>query len=108
MKRAILAATMIGALLAPAAVSQQTPAPYFGEIVMTANGQPASPWIARELCRDGANSCATALMNPETDEIAMMGGVLGTDFERTGNGQEIRRAETALAKAIRLEAASGQ
>lgn len=108
MKRAVLAAMMMGGLFAPAAVSQQTPAPYVGEIVMTANGQPAAPWMTRELCRDGASTCATALMNPETDEIAMMGGVVGTDFERTGNGQEIRRAETALAKAIRLEAASGQ
>jgi hypothetical protein len=46
-----------------------------------------------------------ALMNPGTDEVARMGGVLGTDFELTGNGLEIRRAETALDRAIRLKAA---
>lgn len=33
-----------------------------------------------------------------------MGSALGTDFERTGNGEEIRRAETSMEKALRLRA----
>jgi hypothetical protein len=43
-------------------------------------------------------------MNPETGEVARMGDAVGTDFELTGNGQELRRAETAMDKAIRMRA----
>jgi hypothetical protein len=72
------------------------------ELVFSASGEPAVPWVERELCGKSTGKCAIALMNPETGEVARMGDQLGTDFERTNNGQEIRRAETTADRLARL------
>lgn len=108
MKRTILAAAAWLTLCVPNAAGQQATAGYTGEVIVTGDGKAVAPWVERELCRRTTAKCEIALINAETNEIAMMGGILGTDFERTQNGREIRRAETALAKAVRLRAATNQ
>lgn len=106
MKRSILAITVGITVLAPVASSQPANANYVGEILVTADGKPAAPWVERELCRKTTGRCEIALTNTETGEVAMVGDILGTDFERTQNGKGIQRAETAMAKALRLRAAA--
>lgn len=103
MKRALLA-TLICVSCLGAAEGQVARAGVTGEIVASSTGAPQSPWVERQLCRKTTGKCEAALMNPETGEVARMGDVLGTDFERSGNGEEIRRAETAMEKAVRFKA----
>ncbi|MEY2759837.1 MAG: hypothetical protein RIR33_3615 [Pseudomonadota bacterium] len=88
--------------LAPAASGQETSAPKL-EVIVSASGATAVPWVTRALCQKSKGRCAMAVMNPETGEVARMGDAVGTDFELTGNGQELRRVETAMDKAIRLK-----
>ncbi|MEY2758101.1 MAG: hypothetical protein RIR33_1879 [Pseudomonadota bacterium] len=96
---------VMGVLLAPVAAAQEPGATTKLEVIVSPSGEAAAPWVFRQLCQKSTGRCMMALMNPGTDEVARMGGVLGTDFELTGNGLEIRRAETALDRAIRLKAA---
>ena len=104
MRVALMGAGLVmGLSLAPAASGQEASQLKL-EVIVSASGEPAAPWVSRELCQKSTGRCAMALMNPDTGEVAQMGGVLGTEFERTGNGQEIRRAETAMDKAVRLSA----
>jgi hypothetical protein len=84
-------------------VAAQTPSANTKEIVITSTGQPHSPWVEATLCLPQNRSCGPAIYNPETDEIARWRSRLSTEFERTGNGAEIRRAETSVEKAIRLQ-----
>ena len=96
---------VMGLSLAPVAAAQEAGAGGRLEVIVSASGEIAAPWVMRELCQKSTGRCAMAVTNPETGEVARMGDVLGTDFELTGNGQELRRAETAIDKAIRLRAA---
>ena len=103
-----LAFTRVGLILVlsliPVARGQEPTGPRL-EVIVSATGETAAPWVRRELCQKSTGRCAMAVTNPETGEVARMGDVVGTDFELTGNGQELRRAETAIDKAIRLRAA---
>jgi len=101
--RLALTGLVMGVLLAPVAAGQETAAAKL-EVIVSASGEATAPWVLRKLCQKSTGRCAMALMNPETGEVARMGDTLGTDFELTGNGQELRRAETALDKAVRLKA----
>ncbi len=89
--------------LAPAARGQQSASAPTLEVIVSASGATAAPWVTRELCQKSTARCAMAVMNLETGEVARMGDAVGTDFELTGNGQELRRVETAMDKAIRLK-----
>lgn len=103
MRLALMGAGLVmGLSLAPAASGQEASQVKL-EVIVSASGEPAAPWVSRELCQKSTGRCAMALMNADTGEVARMGSALGTDFELTGNGQEIRRAESAMEKAIRLK-----
>lgn len=103
-----LAFTRVGLVLVvslmPVASGQEPAGPRL-EVIVSAAGETAAPWVTRELCQKSTGRCAMAVTNPETGEVARMGDVVGTDFELTGKGQELRRAETAIDKAIRLKMA---
>jgi len=73
-------------------------------VVVAADGQLVSPWIAKDACVTGTTTCKAMIVNPVTSEIAKLGDRLSSRFEMTGNGLEIRRAESALAQATRLQA----
>ena len=75
-----------------------------GELIVSPDGQPVSPWVAKQACVAGTDTCKTMIVNPVTNEIAKLGDQLSSRFELTGNGQEVKRAESALAKAARLQA----
>lgn len=92
------------AVLSPFSASAQTSEPSRSERVVTAQGQPVAPWVEKRYCATEASVCEPMIVNPETGEIAKLGSRLGSRFELTGNGQELRRAETAMDKAIRLKA----
>jgi hypothetical protein len=87
------------------ALSQSSSTPR--EVVVSSTGQVVAPWIEGQICRTGNRGCTTALYNPSTDEIARLGARLSSDFELTGHSQEVRRAETAKDKAIRLNRSGG-
>lgn len=76
--------------------------PYNGEIVMTPSGQLVAPWKEIRSC-DEKGKCIVVVANPKTREIARYEGRWSSRFELTGNGRQVRRAETALAKAQRLQ-----
>lgn len=76
-----------------------------GEIVITVDGKLAPPWGEKQACVNGTTTCKTMIVNSATNEIARMGDQLSSRFEKTGNGQEVRRAEAAKDKAIRLSRA---
>jgi hypothetical protein len=86
----------------PTAVGQ-VPEPKALETVITRSGEVVMPWEKRQICRRTTGRCDWAVVNLETGEIARMGEVLGSEFEATSNGQEVRRAETARDRAVRLE-----
>jgi hypothetical protein len=75
--------------------------PYQGEIVMTQSGDLKPPWKKYRWCKTDA-SCSTLIRNPVTHEVARLGDRWSSRFEPTGRGQEVRRVESAMAKAIRL------
>lgn len=80
-------------------------ASYQGEIVMTAKGELVSPWKRTRICgQSGQQDCRDVIYNPKTKEAASLDGRWSTQFEPTGQGQEVRRAEKALEKAKRLNA----
>jgi predicted transglutaminase-like cysteine proteinase len=103
--RLVFNGLVMGLLLTSVAAAQELGASAKLEVIVSPSGEAAAPWVFRQLCQKSTGRCAMALMNPGTGEVARMGGMLGTDFELTGNGQEIRRAETAMDRAIRLKAA---
>jgi hypothetical protein len=84
--------------------SAQTVSAYQGERVATADGRAVSPWVEKQYCPDAGSTCQRMVVDPETGEIARLGNRVNSRFELTGNGQELRRAETAMDKAIRLKA----
>jgi predicted transglutaminase-like cysteine proteinase len=104
--RLAFASLVLSLAVSPMAAAQEAATGNKLEVIVSASGEPMSPWVFRQLCQKSNGRCALALMNPATGEVARMGGNLGTDFEFTGNGQELRRAETALDRAIRLKATS--
>lgn len=77
--------------------------PYIGEMVQRRTGELVPPWKQRKLCQDQANSKCDVLVtfNERTGEIARVGDRSSTKFVVTMEG-DIRRAESALAKATRL------
>ena len=89
-------------LAAPTGQAQQAKA-YKGEAVVTAEGKLASPWIERKACVEGTTTCKTMIVNPNTHEIAKLGDRWSTKFAPTGNGHEVQRAETEIAKTKRLQ-----
>jgi hypothetical protein len=101
-------------ILLPAAVfaigagpaAGQAVSAYKGELVLNAKGEPVAPWRELRICEDEnrkAIPCRVLIVKGATDEIAIMDGQMATQFERTGNGQEVQRAESANAKAARLK-----
>jgi predicted transglutaminase-like cysteine proteinase len=80
---------------------------YRGEAVVSSSGEVVAPWVAKRGCKRATQECTTLIVNPTTNEIAMIGNRMSSRFERTGNGQEVRRAEKALDKARRLSAKPG-
>lgn len=72
-----------------------------GEIVMTAAGTLVAPWVETTGCRDKNAGCPMIIVNLKTREIARVDDRWSTRFQPSGNGQEIRRVETSLAKAER-------
>lgn len=87
-----------------AAAQMQTVKPYTGEIIMTASGEFTGDWKEVRVCKDRAQ-CVFAVINMKTREGARLGDRWASKFEQTGNGKEVRRAETALAKSIRVQGA---
>jgi hypothetical protein len=78
--------------------------PYQGEIVMTQSGDLKPPWKKYRWCKTDA-ACSTLIRNPITHEVARLGDHWSSRFEPTGRGQEVRRVESAMDKAIRLSGA---
>lgn len=103
MRMTLTCAGLALVLLLASAASGQDAAVTKLELVVSVSGEPVAPWVERELCGKSTGKCAMALMNPVTGEVARMGDQLGTDFERTSNGQEIRRAETTADREVRLK-----
>lgn len=89
------------------ASSGQVSREYLGEAIVSSSGQVVAPWVAKQGCKRGTQDCVTLIVNPNTGEIALIGERMSSRFERTGNGQEVRRAETTLAKARRLSEKPG-
>ena len=74
------------------------------EMIMSRSGELVAPWKYVRACRDKAlTQCSTAVVNSKTREIAQVGGQWSSRFEKTGDGQEVKRAESAKAKAARLK-----
>lgn len=74
-----------------------------GEIVITAEGKLATPWVEKQACVKGTSTCKTMIVNSATNEIARMGDQLSSRFELTGRGYEVRRATSATDKALKLQ-----
>ena len=92
----------ITAMAAPSGAIAQTAEPSVGEVVMTQDGVLARPWKEVRACVSESH-CDVAVLNARTYEVARYGERWSTKFEPTGKGKEVRRAETAMAKAIRLK-----
>jgi hypothetical protein len=103
-KVCFLAVALVFAL--PASLAQAS-REYRGEVVVSSSGEVVAPWVAKRGCKRGTQECTTFVVDPNTNEIALIGDRMGSRFERTGNGQEVRRAETALDKARRLSTKPG-
>ena len=78
----------------------QQPSAAAGEIVVTAEGRLAPPWVEKQACVKGTATCKIMIVNSATNEIAGMGDQLSSRFEKTGRGQEVRRASSARDRAI--------
>ena len=80
-----------------------SPNAYEGETVMTRDGFLAAPWKEVRACKNKemTEGCVTAVVHAKTREIARAGAKWSSKFEPTGSGKEVRRAETAMDKAIR-------
>jgi hypothetical protein len=98
--RTLLVAGLLVALGA-ATAGAQVSTPNAGEVIITSEGQPVSPWIEKKVCEDDV--CRQIVLNPETREIARLNGRLTSIFELSGNGEEVRRAESAMDRALRLQ-----
>jgi hypothetical protein len=77
--------------------------PYVGETVLDRAGALVAPWKAGRACTN-ENDCKPIIYHRKTGEIARFGDDWASDFVATGHGKEVWRAETAVAKAIRLQA----
>lgn len=97
-KFAALAVAISLPLAIPLAEARQLSAA--GEVVVTVEGKLASPWVEKQACVKGTAACKSMIVNPVTNEIARMGDQLSSRFERTGKGYEIRRAASAVDKAL--------
>lgn len=97
-----LAALLI-AFGSPNAARAQAASQYAGEIVIDTSGKPVAPWTERQICSGGTKNCRVILINSNTLEVAKVGARWTSEFEPTGRGAEGRRAEAAMAKAIRLK-----
>jgi hypothetical protein len=95
------------ALATPALASAQAVKSYAGEVVMKATGELAAGWQEMRMCVT-QERCAMAVYNPTTREVARFGDRWATKFAPTGNGQEVQRAESAMAKAVRLKGPAKQ
>jgi hypothetical protein len=74
------------------------------ETIMNRNGDLVAPWKYVRACRDEKRTqCSMAVVHSKTREIAKVGEQWSSRFERTGNGLEVKRAESAIAKAARLK-----
>lgn len=104
MKLVAFAVVVSVAMALPLAEARQISATA-SEIVVTAEGAPASPWVEKQACVTGTTTCKTMIVNPKTNEIAKMGDQLSSRFERTGKGQEVRRAQSARDRASQRLAA---
>lgn len=87
---------------APIASAQELQ-PYRGEIIVTQSGSLNAPWKEGRACTN-SETCKAIVYNARTREIARFGEAWSSDFAPTGRGMEIMRAETAAAKAKRLQA----
>lgn len=96
---------IISVSAAPAAFGQATTTPSL-EVVVDAGGRLGNGWVEGSLCLHAQKVCEIGLYNTNTQEVARLGAKVFSGFEATGNGREIRRSESALAKAIRLKPTS--
>lgn len=103
MKLKVLAVAVIAAMVLPAAEARQVAA-VPGEIVVTAEGKLTAPWVEKQACVKSTATCKTMIVNSVTNEIARMGDRLSSRFELTGRGSEVRRAASAMDKALKLQA----
>ena len=87
----------------PNAARAQAASQYVGEIVIDTSGKPVAPWAERQICSGDTKNCRVILINSDTLEVAKVAGRWTSEFEATGKGAEGRRAEPAMAKAIRLK-----
>lgn len=97
----IAVAAAVLAWISPSSTAQTATA-YRGEPVVSASGEVVAPWIEKRGCEKDTPTCVVLVVNPNTNEIALIGDRLSSRFELTGNGREIRRAESTLDKARRL------
>jgi len=99
--RTLLVAGLLAALSA-ATAGAQVSTPNAGEVIIKPEGQLVSPWVEQKVCEEGV--CRQIVLNPETREIARLNGRLTSIFELSGNGEEVRRAESTMDRALRLQA----
>jgi hypothetical protein len=109
-KMRVLALSALAGVGAPFAVAQVAPSSP-PDIVITKSGELAAPWKKMKGClgeRDNtkAGACKPVIMNAETREIAKFGDRWSSKFAATGDGAEVKRAETALQKATRANSSS--
>lgn len=76
-------------------------------IVVSADGKLAAPWVEKRVCPTrGPTTCRDLIINPATREIAKLDDQWTSKFKATGNGLEVRRAESERDKAVRLKGQS--
>ncbi|MEY2758114.1 MAG: hypothetical protein RIR33_1892 [Pseudomonadota bacterium] len=85
--------------------STSTSAPPPQELVVTSDGRLVEPWARGKTCSTdaaGQEICRWVVINKTTREIARVGDQLASKFALTGNGNEVRRLESSMDKALRL------
>ena len=85
-------------------VAQAQPVAEQPAVVQSADGKLLSPWVEKRVCPTrGDTTCRNVIVDPATREIAKLDNRWTSKFEATGNGLEVRRAESARDKAAKLK-----
>lgn len=83
-------------------VAQAQPVAEQPAVVQSADGKLLSPWVEKRVCPTrGDTTCRNVIVDPATREIAKLDNRWTSKFEATGNGLEVRRAESARDKAAK-------